>query len=213
MSQIVVEIPIEALSKPNVARALSELTLALGGHAMPAAAPAAPKVVAVEAYTAAAKAEEPVVKKGRGGRPRKNPLAAPEYKAAAAKPEPAAAPAAPVEEKKKGKGGRPRKVQPVVQAAPAAPAASAGGSAASEKWKKYMANLPENSRRFLELLERSGQLTVNEAVEKLNLPGPKAMGGLTGAMARWAPKQGVQIPYEAREDANGVRYWVWKGIR
>jgi hypothetical protein len=76
-----------------------------------------------------------------------------------------------------------------------------------------VANLPENSRRFLELLEKQGQLTVNEAVEKLNLPGPKAMGGLTGAMARWAPKQGIQIPYEAKEAADGTRYWVWKGIK
>jgi hypothetical protein len=32
-------------------------------------------------------------------------------------------------------------------------------------------------------------------------------------MARWAPKQGVKVPYETLQDANGTRYWVWKGIQ
>ena len=80
-----------------------------------------------------------------------------------------------------------------------------------ERWVRYVAGLPDNSRRFLALLEGQGRLTVSEAVEKLALPGPKAMGGLTGAMARWAPKQGVHIPYDAREDEKGVRYWIWTG--
>jgi hypothetical protein len=39
------------------------------------------------------------------------------------------------------------------------------------------------------------------------------MGGLTGAMARWAPKQGVKVPYDTLQDTNGTRYWVWKGIQ
>ena len=193
MSQIIIEIPIEALTRANVAKALTELTLALGGHA-PAAAPkaAAPAVVVTE-YVAKAAAE---------------PVAAPAPKAAPAAPTPA--PAA-VEAPVKRKGGRPPKAKPAVAAAPA-PAAAASGSG-GEKWRNYVANLPENSRRFLDLLEKQGQLSVNEAVEKLNLPGPKAMGGLTGAMARWAPKQGIQIPYEAKEAADGTRYWVWKGIK
>ena len=194
MSQIIIEIPIEALTRANVAKALTELTLALGGHAAaPAAAPkaAAPAVVVSE-YVAKAAADH---------------LATPAPKAA---PAPTPAPAA-VEAPAKRKGGRPPKAKPVVAAAPA-PAAAASGSG-GEKWRNYVANLPENSRRFLELLEKQGQLTVNEAVEKLNLPGPKAMGGLTGAMARWAPKQGIQIPYEAKEAADGTRYWVWKGIK
>jgi hypothetical protein len=146
-----------------------------------------------------------------------------------AKPAPAPAPAAPAPAAPKGKAapapaapapvkGRPgRKPKSLTAAAaPAAPApapAPKANSAAVEKWRNYVANLPENSRRFLELLEKQGQLTVHEAVEKLNLPGPKAMGGLTGAMARWAPKQGIEIPYEAREGADGTRYWVWKGVK
>jgi hypothetical protein len=216
MSQIVIEIPIEALTKANVAKALTELTLALGGHApsaAPAAAPAAPKPAAVVTEYAA-KAAEPA------------PAAPAPH---VAKPAPAPAPAAPAPAAPKGKAapapaapapvkGRPgRKPKSLTAAAaPAAPApapAPKANSAAVEKWRNYVANLPENSRRFLELLEKQGQLTVHEAVEKLNLPGPKAMGGLTGAMARWAPKQGIEIPYEAREGADGTRYWVWKGVK
>jgi hypothetical protein len=217
MSQIIIEIPIEALTRANVAKALTELTLALGGHA-PAAAPKAVAPAAVVAEYAAKAAVEPVAApapkaapaapkaepaveapvKRKGGRPPK------------AKPAVVAAPApAAVEAPAKRKGGRPPKAKPAVAAAPAAAVSGSGG----EKWRNYVANLPENSRRFLELLEKQGQLTVNEAVEKLNLPGPKAMGGLTGAMARWAPKQGIQIPYEAKEAADGTRYWVWKGIK
>ena len=206
MSQIVIEIPIEALTKANVAKALTELTLALGGHSTAASAPKAAAPVAVVAeYTAKAAEPAPAAKpapvveapvKRKGGRPPKAAKAAP-----APAPAPVAAPAA-VEAPAKRKGGRPPKA-----------AAAAASSAGNEKWKNYVANLPENSRRFLELLEKQGQLTVTEAVEKLNLPGPKAMGGLTGAMARWAPKQGIQIPYEAKEAADGTRYWVWKGIK
>jgi hypothetical protein len=162
----------------------------------------------------AAKAAEPAAEaRPHAAKPAPAPAAPAPAPAArkAGKPAPAPAPApAPV----KGRPGRKPKAA-TTAAAPAAPAPAAtkASSAANEKWRNYVANLPENSRRFLELLEKQGQLTVHEAVEKLNLPGPKAMGGLTGAMARWAPKQGIEIPYEAREGADGTRYWVWKGVK
>ena len=166
---------------------------------------------------AAAPEPAPVRVKGKPGR---KPGAAAAARAAAAAapapkaPEPAPAPAQIV--KVKGKPGRKPGAAAAAKAAAAAAAAPAPTPAAGsieERWKSYMADLPENSRKFLELLERNGQLTVTEAVEKLNLASPKAMGGLTGAMARWAPKQGIPIPYEAREKADGTRYWVWKGVK
>ena len=61
------------------------------------------------------------------------------------------------------------------------------------------------------MLKAKGKLTVAEAVEALHMASPKAMGGLTGAMARWAPKQGVTLPFEARQDQTGGRFWVWTG--
>ncbi|MCB9546001.1 MAG: hypothetical protein H6706_09130 [Myxococcales bacterium] len=99
---------------------------------------------------------------------------------------------------------------PVASAPAARPARTAP---VSEAWNRYLAALPEPSRRFLELLEQRGQITVDEAVSLLGLPGPKAMGGLTGAMRRWAPKKGVELPFMAITDNQRRRAWVWTGIR
>ncbi len=80
---------------------------------------------------------------------------------------------------------------------------------ASERWARYVETLPETSRTFLRLLEDRGRLTVDEAVDLLGFDTPKAMGGLTGAMARWAPKQGVELPFTASKDDDGQRCWLW----
>ena len=45
-------------------------------------------------------------------------------------------------------------------------------------------------------------------VEALGLPGPKAVGGITGAIGRWGPARGVTLPYEAITLA-GERAWRW----
>jgi len=81
----------------------------------------------------------------------------------------------------------------------------------NERWSRYVEGLPEASRRFLDLLETRGTLTIAEAVSELGLATPKAMGGLTGAMARWAPKQGVELPFIASKTTSGERCWVWRG--
>lgn len=80
------------------------------------------------------------------------------------------------------------------------------------RWRQFVATRPERTRRFLTLLEQHGQLSVSQAVEYLNLPGPKAMGGLTGALRRWAPRKGVDLPFKAIQNAQGERCWVWEGV-
>ncbi len=80
-----------------------------------------------------------------------------------------------------------------------------------ERWAAYFTTLPEPSRRFLELLKEQGRLTVGEAVEALELSSRKAMGGLTGAMVRWAPRCGVVLPFQPSETEYGERCWVWTG--
>ncbi len=79
----------------------------------------------------------------------------------------------------------------------------------AERWARYVESLPETSRTFLRLLEDRGRLTVDEAVQLLGFETPKAMGGLTGAMARWAPKQGVELPFTASKSDDGQRCWLW----
>lgn len=49
MSQIEIEIPLDALRRPNVARALADLALALGGHAVASPHVAAPALMASDA--------------------------------------------------------------------------------------------------------------------------------------------------------------------
>jgi hypothetical protein len=123
--------------------------------------------------------------------------------AVAAAPAPvAAAPAPKVAKPAPRKVGRPRKN-------PVAPPKAAPTGTIAEQWAAYVARLPENSRRFLDLLESRNQMTVSEAVEALGLVGPKSMGGLTGAMARWSP---VALPFDAHKNDEGQRFWTWRGV-
>jgi hypothetical protein len=184
MSTIQIEVPLEALSRPGVAQALSDLALSLGGQQAAilgrqrAIAPADP---VGDGPTRAA----PV--RGNGRR-----------RAVEAPPEPA-----------RGNGRR-RATGNGPRAAGNGPRAAANGPRDAQ-WDAYLEALPETSRRFLSLLEQKGKLTVSEAVDALGLDSPKAMGGLTGAMRRWAPKQGVDLPFEAGETPDGQRCWVWTG--
>lgn len=152
---IQIEVPLDALKRPSVARALSELMLLLGGQST-------------------------------GSRP-----AAP----AAAAPAPAA------------------RRRPRAATTPAAPVAAEDNLDAQARWKQFVSTRPERTRRFLTLLEQHGQLSVDQAVDYLNLPGPKAMGGLTGALRRWAPRKGVDLPFKATQNAEGQRCWVWEGVK
>lgn len=97
-------------------------------------------------------------------------------------------------------------------AAPHRAAAAAVDPALAARWRAYLDGLSENSRRFLTLLEQRGRLTLEEALEQLGLPGGKALGGITGPIGRWTPKNGFSVPYATHEDPHGVRYWVWTGI-
>ncbi|MBU0554012.1 hypothetical protein KKF91_21725 [Myxococcota bacterium] len=79
-----------------------------------------------------------------------------------------------------------------------------------ERYEKFVEQLPERSKRFLELVQRKGTLTINDAMDELGITVPKAMGGITGSIGRWAPVRGVQIPYEAIT-VRGDRAWRWTG--
>lgn len=146
---IQIEVPLDALKRPSVSQALSDLMLLLGGQSV---APTA----------------------------------------AAAQP-------------------APRRRAPVKKAPPPAPVIDMSIDAKT-RWRQFVETRPERTRRFLTLLEEHGTLSVDQAVEYLNLPGPKAMGGLTGALRRWAPRKGVDLPFKAIQNAEGRRCWVWEGV-
>ena len=101
MSQIVIEIPIEALSRANVAKALTELTMALGGHSPAPAAPVAAPIAYAAPKAEPVAAPAPVAAAKPAPAPKVEPVApAP----VAAAPEPAPAPAQIVKVK-----GKPRR--------------------------------------------------------------------------------------------------------
>ncbi len=130
---------------------------------------------------------------------------------AAAPAAPAPAPAAPAKKRapRKPRAKKAPARKPRARRAAPAPAAPAAEAPADDKWAAYVAALPEPSRKFLQILEAQGTLSVADAVSTLGLKSSKAMGGLTGAMKRWAPKKGVELPYRKDKDADGNRIWVW----
>ena len=185
---VTIQIDMERLNEPAVAKALANLLLAMGGVAtsqalrQPAEAPAA---APAEATPQAAPAEAPT------------PRATEKAAKPAAKAAPKAAPKA-----------RSTKAE-------AKPAASAGTDAKddgdlAQRYRDFVANLPSRSRKFLELVKRKGVVTIEDAMNELDISVPKAMGGITGSIGRWAPVRGVPVPYEATT-RDGERIWRWIG--
>jgi hypothetical protein len=90
-------------------------------------------------------------------------------------------------------------------------AAHAGPEGEEERWAAFVASLPENSRRFVELLKSRGRLTITEAMQGLGVRQARAIGGVLGALARWGPARGVKLPFETNVTEAGERYWTWTG--
>jgi len=105
---------------------------------------------------------------------------------------------------------------PAVSSPPAAPVASLPVSppkpttTRAADWAAFEAALPERSRAFLSLLRAEGQVSLPRAMEALELTEPKAMGGITGSIGRWAPARGLTVPFAAFE-RGGERAWRWLG--
>ncbi|MFN3197251.1 MAG: hypothetical protein ACE366_02365 [Bradymonadia bacterium] len=127
-----------------------------------------------------------------------------EYMAAAAAP----AEAAPAKPAKK-----PRKPRKRAEPKPDPAAQEIAGLSDDERYDKWFNQLPDNSKKFLEELEKAGSLTLSEAVEILELSSPRGMGGLTGSMKRWAKRYGItKLPFlAARNENTEERYWTWQG--
>lgn len=73
---------------------------------------------------------------------------------------------------------------------------------------EFVSSLPANSRRFIEIVKERGVIKASEMVPLLGLKNAKAVGGITGAIGRWGPARGVELPYE-RITLEGERAWRW----
>lgn len=185
------EIPFEAMDRPGVASALAELILALGGVSQGAG----PQIIAAPAPAANVQPlrESAQAKPAWEGEDEVTLERAPQMSKERALPQSKKAP---------------KKAPKVAKAKPAVVKKSYEGTL-TERWEAYYEDLPESSKKFIDLLKNHGKLTVDQALEGLELENPKAMGGLTGAMGRWAPQKGVTLPFEANKDSDGERYWQW----
>ena len=185
-----------------------------------------PKAAKEPRTAKAPKAEKaPAKAAGRGpGCPRKQPAAAAGQDVTASTAEEAAAGKPALAEKAAAKSAAKAPAGPKARAPKKAPktaeaptldaivwasTAPAGNDPAA--WSAYFATLPETSQRFLQLVEQHGTLAVEVAVGEMGLKSGRSVGGITGAMIRWAPKHGITVPFVAHDDAEGNRVFVWQG--
>lgn len=78
-----------------------------------------------------------------------------------------------------------------------------------ERYDAFVKSLPERSQEFLSLVESRGKVSIDEAMQALELTERKALGGIMGSISRWAPVRGVRIPIEAKKTRDGDRIWSW----
>ncbi len=93
---------------------------------------------------------------------------------------------------------------PLAEAPPPAPRPT------SAAYRAFADALPARSRRFLDMLEARGALTASEAKALLGLRSGKQLGGVTGAVSKWAPHRGVAVPFECTHFGR-ERGWRWRG--
>jgi hypothetical protein len=129
----------------------------------------------------------------------------------ASAPQPVAAAPAPAPAKATPKPAVKAAAAPKPKAKPArrnpAPAPSTG-----DPLQDLLAVVPERSRAFIDLVRTRGVLSIDDAMSELGISVPKAMGGITGSIGRWAPARGLTIPYEATMTEDGRRAWRWVGF-
>ncbi|MBN1945214.1 MAG: hypothetical protein JW797_06025 [Bradymonadales bacterium] len=104
--------------------------------------------------------------------------------------------------------GRGRPPKPKTPAAPP-PAQPPLTGTLKEQFDQFMERLPDQSRKFLDLVRDRKVLTMSEAMEGLGVTIPKTMGGITGSIGRWAPLRGLPVPYVAGKNDKGERIWTW----
>ena len=81
------------------------------------------------------------------------------------------------------------------------------------KWRAFHDALPKRAKDFILLIEEHfpDPLLQSEAMQRLELTSPKAMGGVTGSIKRWAEVDHIELPWRA-ESVEGERAWVWTGV-
>lgn len=182
-----INLPLTALENQEVAQALSALVLALGqdGAAAPATITHTPSL----APESVLKGPQPV-----------------DLSAYALQSAPQVAEVPPVDEAspppaKPQRAKRPR----------AAPKPVIHEGTPTERYEAFKANLKTQPRAFLDLLETNKTVTIQEAMDALEISAPKKIGGITGSISRWAPLRGIRVPFMPTM-VGDEKAWVWIGV-
>lgn len=81
------------------------------------------------------------------------------------------------------------------------------------KWHAFHDALPKRAKDFIRFIKERfpDPLTQAEAMKMLALTSPKAMGGVTGSIKRWAEVDEIELPWRS-EIVEGERAWIWTGV-
>jgi hypothetical protein len=83
----------------------------------------------------------------------------------------------------------------------------------AQRWAAFLSRAPQRTKEFVALLENAYPEFVNQktAMSALAIAAPRAIGGLTGSMRRWAVADGIELPWSATK-IDGARAWIWRGF-
>lgn len=83
----------------------------------------------------------------------------------------------------------------------------------SERFEQFNNALPVRAQSFIRLVKEAhpSVLSQSEAISTLALSSPKAIGGITGSINRWAAVDDIPLPWIA-EQRDGERTWRWIGL-
>ena len=80
-------------------------------------------------------------------------------------------------------------------------------------WPRFFAEQNAAAQKFLTAVREGGPGPVSiEVVENAIGKSGKEIGGLLGAINRWAPEYGVVVPIQAARGSAGQRTYEWLGL-
>ena len=82
----------------------------------------------------------------------------------------------------------------------------------AEQWNAFVSEAPQRTQDFVNYIKdkQPDFLMQSDAMDRLGMT-PRAIGGLTGTLRRWAMADGVPLPWVATR-IDGNRAWLWCGF-
>ncbi|MFN3201001.1 MAG: hypothetical protein ACE366_21550 [Bradymonadia bacterium] len=91
----------------------------------------------------------------------------------------------------------------------ATPSQSESNAAQEAQFNAFIDALPDQSRKFMELLREQKQLRIKDVLDAFSLTRAVAVGGIIEPIKRLSKEHGVEQPFRADLDENQDRVWFW----